>query len=103
MEGIKLHTGTIDDKTVKQRTMLLQNRPNPYSNETVIPYYLPENFKEVSMLITDINGQLVKRVSLQKPGKGEVTLETGNLEAGQYVYTLIIDGRKKASRKMIKK
>jgi len=87
----------------QQEAMLLQNRPNPYKNETIIPYYLPGQFQSASIVISSTNGRLIERIDLQNPGKGEVTLQTGNLEAGQYVYTLIIDGRKKASRKMIKK
>lgn len=54
------------------------------------------------MLTTKANGQLVKRVPLEQSGKGELTQRTESLNAGQYLYSLIVDGRKKASRKMIK-
>ena len=83
--------------------MLLQNRPNPYSNETVIPYYLPENAQNANMLITNSRGQMLKRIPLEGSGKGELTLQTADLNQGQYQYTLIIDGRQIQTRKMIVK
>jgi hypothetical protein len=89
-------------EAVHDEAMLLQNRPNPYNNKTIIPYYLPENFQSASLVISSTNGKLIERVNLNKTGKGEVTLQTANLDQGQYIYSLIVDGRKKASRKMIK-
>jgi outer membrane murein-binding lipoprotein Lpp len=102
-EDLNERTVAIGNEDTEKQPMLLQNRPNPYSNETVIPYYLPKDFKEASMLITDINGQLIKRVSLQKSGKGELTLRTGSLGAGKYIYTLVVDGKQVESRKMVVK
>jgi hypothetical protein len=53
------------------------------------------------MLTTKANGQLVKRVPLEQSGKGELTLRTESLNAGQYIYSLIVEGRKVQSRKMV--
>jgi hypothetical protein len=98
---------TLNQKTVtigddnQAKAMLLQNRPNPYNDKTTIPYYLPKDFKQATMLITNINGQLVRRVTLEQSGKGELTLRTEGLNAGQYIYSLILDGRKIQSRKMV--
>jgi hypothetical protein len=100
-EDLNKRTVTIDDQDRKQQAMLLQNRPNPYTNETVIPYYLPQNYEEANLLITNTNGVMIKRVSLKEAGKGELTLRTGNLKAGQYLYSLIVDGRRVETRKMV--
>lgn len=100
-EDLNKRTVTIDDQDRKQQAMLLQNRPNPYTNETVIPYYLPQNYEEANLLITNTNGVMIKRVSLKEAGKGELTLRTGSLKAGQYLYSLIVDGRKIETRKMV--
>lgn len=99
-ETLNQKTVTIGDVN-QTKAMLLQNRPNPYSDKTTIPYYLPDDFNVANMLITDINGQLVKRVPLEQSGKGELTLRTEGLNAGQYIYSLIVDGRKVQSRKMV--
>ena len=55
------------------------------------------------MLTTKANGQLVKGLPLEQPGKGELTLQTADLKKGQYQYTLIIDGRQIQTRKMLVK
>jgi hypothetical protein len=53
------------------------------------------------MLTTKANGQLVKRLPLEQSGKGELTLRTESLNAGQYIYSLIVDGRKIETRTMV--
>jgi hypothetical protein len=96
-------TVTISAEDGQKQAMLLQNRPNPYSGETIIPYYLPETFDKASMLITNTKGQIIKRIALENAGRGELTLRTDGLKAGQYLYSLIVDGRKIQTRKMILK
>ena len=102
METITLDSSTLSNEIADQ-AMLLQNRPNPYSNETVIPYYLPGNAQNANMLITNKQGQMLKRIPLEGTGKGELALQTADLNKGQYQYTLIIDGRQIQTRKMIVK
>ena len=101
-ESLNQKTATLSNEDADQ-AMLLQNRPNPYSNETVIPYYLPENAQNANMLITNTQGQMLKRIPLEGTGKGELTLKTADLNQGQYQYTLIIDGQQIQTRKMIVK
>lgn len=40
-----------------------------------------------------MNGKQVDEVTLSQHGKGVVTLEGNRLEAGIYLYSLIIDGK----------
>ncbi len=102
-DNLNEKTVAISAEDGQKQAMLLQNRPNPYSGETVIPYYLPETFDKANMLITNINGQVIKRIGLENAGKGELTLRTDGLKAGQYFYSLIVDGRKIQTRKMVLK
>ena len=101
-ENINEKTVSISGKDGQKQAMLLQNRPNPYSGETIIPYYLPKDFETANILITNTNGQMIKRVNLEQPGKGELTLRTKGLNAGQYFYSLTVDGQKIQTRKMVK-
>ena len=39
-----------------------------------------------------MNGRLIKTVSIQAFGKGEIIIGAEELEAGVYVYTLVVDG-----------
>ncbi|MEM1325023.1 MAG: tail fiber domain-containing protein [Bacteroidota bacterium] len=42
-----------------QTAYLSQNRPNPFSEQTLIEYYIPNDVKEAILLMTDLNGQIV--------------------------------------------
>ncbi len=77
-----------------------QNIPNPLTNSTNIGYYIPSNLHNAILMITDMNGKKIKQVSLQ-PGKGNITIDATTLSAGAYSYSLIINGRIIAKRKMI--
>ncbi|MBS1748033.1 MAG: tail fiber domain-containing protein [Bacteroidetes bacterium] len=77
-----------------------QNIPNPLSNSTSIGYYIPSNLHNATLMITDMNGKKIKQVSLQ-PGKGNITIDATTLSAGAYSYSLMINGKIIAKRKMI--
>jgi len=100
-QNLNKRTVSIGEDDNAKKAMLLQNRPNPYSGETVIPYYLPKDFESANLLITSTNGQVIKRVTLKQAGKSELTLRTEGLNAGQYLYSLIVDGQKMQTRKMV--
>jgi trimeric autotransporter adhesin len=78
-----------------------QNIPNPYSTATVINYYLPASAANAQLLITDVNGQLLKAVTLIGSGNGQVNINAGMLTSGNYFYTLVVDGQKIDTRQMV--
>lgn len=80
---------------------LKQNLPNPFRQSTVIGYYVPENAGPAKMILTDMNGTVVKTLSISAKGKGSLTLGKNALSAGEYMYSLWIDGRQVATKKMI--
>ena len=80
---------------------LEQNTPNPFNSATIIRYHLPETAGNAKMVITDMNGKMIKSISLTNRGDGEVTLSSGALAAGSYNYTLWIDSKQMDSKKMI--
>lgn len=80
---------------------LAQNNPNPFSDFTTIPYYLPESVKEATLKITNANGQIIKVIPISNRGKGEVVLETKLLGQGTYFYTLMIDGVTQETKQMV--
>jgi hypothetical protein len=79
---------------------LEQNFPNPLQNSTSIRYNIPKDTKNASLLISDVNGKTIKQVSITS-GNGIVNLDTSLLSAGTYTYTLIADGNKIDSKKMV--
>ena len=54
---------------IPEETALLNNYPNPFNPETWIPYQLAES-AEVTLTIYDMNGQLVRRLTLGHQGAG---------------------------------
>lgn len=80
---------------------LEQNAPNPSRLSTRINYYIPQNVATAVIKVTDANGQTIKTVSLTSRGHGYLNLQTTELSAGTYAYTLILDGKLIDTKKML--
>ena len=78
-----------------------QNIPNPFSQSTVIGYNIPSDARSAQILIVNLNGQLQKTLQMTEPGKGELRLDAGELSAGIYIYSLLVDGQEIDSKRMI--
>ncbi|MEM9992365.1 MAG: T9SS type A sorting domain-containing protein, partial [Bacteroidota bacterium] len=72
---------------------LEQNQPNPFTESTTIPYFIPEGVRVASLHITNAQGKLMKQISIREMGHGQVVLDTTNLNTGTYSYSLILDGK----------
>jgi hypothetical protein len=80
---------------------LKQNAPNPFSNNTIIQSYVPADAHQAQLLIYSSDGRQLKSYSLTNNGMNNVTISSGTLASGQYIYSLIIDGRKVDTKNMI--
>jgi len=83
---------------------LMQNKPNPFDESTIISVYVDKGkkYKEAFISITDIKGKEIKRMPVDlKPGMNEVIYEHGYGASGIFTYTLMLDGKAVESRKMI--
>ena len=69
---------------------LFQNSPNPFSSETEIKFLLPEKFNSAQLIISDANGRQMRSEVLN--GSSSIIIEPGELAAGTYTYSLVIDG-----------
>lgn len=79
---------------------LEQNVPNPLTKNTSIAYTIPAGFKGV-LVITDNNSKTVKQIALNGSGKGVINIDASTLGAGTYSYTLVVDGKTIATKKMV--
>jgi len=82
------------------KTQLLQNRPTPFSESTIIEYQIPETVQQAQLFITDLNGKAIKTIALDAK-TGQVTIAAKELAAGLYYYTLLLDGEIVDTKKMI--
>jgi flagellar hook assembly protein FlgD len=80
---------------------LEQNMPNPVRGTTIIRYSVPANAASARLDLTNAKGQVVKTVSLGGRGTGQVNLSLQTLAAGTYHYTLYVDGKQVATKRLV--
>ena len=84
---------------VAQPAQLYQNSPNPFSQSTQIKFYIPENVKSAEIYIFDMQGSLIQRIPADR--SGSVEIKAAGLNAGMYLYSLIVDGQEVDTKRMI--
>jgi hypothetical protein len=92
---------TISLNTV-QSIVLNQNVPNPFAEQTVISYSIPESVKKADILFYDSNGKLINSIFIKERGNSQLNVFANDLSTGIYTYTLVADGQIVASKKMVK-
>lgn len=80
---------------------LLQNSPNPTADQAQVRYFVPENMTDARVEISDLKGIVVQTYELSQKGLNSFRVNTQELEAGNYVYTLYVEGAIVDSRIMI--
>lgn len=94
--------GRRPDVNETRGAFLLTNDPNPFSEETVIGFNIPEDVREAELVVSDAtSGREMQRITIAERGTGSVTVSARNLSAGSYVYSLIADGRRADSGNML--
>ncbi|AXG69675.1 chaperone of endosialidase [Kordia sp. SMS9] len=76
-----------------------QNKPNPFTNQTVINYTLPSNTK-ATISVVDLSGKFIKDYNLSSE-KGQLTINSSEIGKGIFVYALISDNEVMITKKMI--
>ena len=94
-------TLTNTEDSSHSRIVLNQNSPNPFTDRTVISYFIPQDIKQAQLLIYDGMGILIKKVDIKTKGSGSITLYGSNLRKGLYSYGIIADGKLIDTKKMI--
>ncbi len=80
-----------------------QNIPNPATNNTVIPYFLP-NSGNVDFIVVNMLGQPVYQESgTRSSGNQFIEMDVSNLADGVYYYTMIFENQKITSKMVIAK
>lgn len=100
------HTASISSQDVtlsdKDVIVLNQNVPNPFAEQTVITYNIPENTGFAQLLFYDVNGRQIKSVDITTKGAGQLNVYANDLTNGMYSYTLIVDGKIIDTKRMVK-
>jgi trimeric autotransporter adhesin len=80
---------------------LYQNAPNPFSKTTTIKYSIPTNAKRAAITITTMDGNKIKTYELNSKNGQGLDITGGQLSAGTYIYSLVVDDAYVDSKKMI--
>jgi len=90
----------LDNLTANTGPTLFQNYPNPFSTETEIRFFLPNEVKQAYICIFDMQGTMLKKTN-NLVGQSTLVIQGSELKAGMYLYSLIADGKEVDTRKMI--
>ncbi len=78
-----------------------QNKPNPFSESTVITLNIPDKAQAASIFIYDMSGKQIQSFPVAERGETNITVYANDLTAGMYIYTLVVDGKVAVTRRMI--
>jgi hypothetical protein len=91
---------TVGAKVMAKACSIDQNLPNPFSTSTVIPYKITEYIKSAYIAFYNQRGQLIEKVEINERGEGSYSFSHDS-SSQVYFYSLIVDGVKVDSKKMI--
>ncbi len=78
----------VDKVQIPKAFQLYQNQPNPFREQTIIQFDLPDDM-QANVIVRDINGTVVHKVAGNfKAGKNQVQFNKEGLANGVYFYTL---------------
>lgn len=101
--GEKDNNSTLEITTLEEEvttSVLYQNTPNPFKQNTTIRFNIIEEMTSASIMVFNMNGGLIKTVPLTNEQQ-ELTIRGGDLKAGMYLYTLVVDGNEIDTKRMI--
>ncbi|MDR1973272.1 MAG: T9SS type A sorting domain-containing protein [Bacteroidales bacterium] len=95
-------TVRIENNLEKSENILYQNSPNPFNKKTTIQYKLSEKTINAKICIYDLNGKELRCFNLNTAkGTSSVEVNASDLPAGIYLYSLIVDNKVVATKRMI--
>ena len=103
LENVSMSDGfaKLEPGNSKPETLLGQNIPNPFDNSTLIPFRIPKDCRDASIMITNTSTSEVISVIPISCKEDHLSIDAGILAGGAYSYTLFVDGKMIATRGMI--
>ncbi|MFT5821653.1 MAG: Zn-dependent M28 family amino/carboxypeptidase [Crocinitomix sp.] len=93
-----------EEKQPQQDFELMQNRPNPFDEATIIGVKVnqAQNVKEAFISIRDLQGKEIERIPIDLTSEmNEVLYHHGYGQVGTYAYTLVVDGQDRGTKMMV--
>lgn len=89
------------DELDQNRSSMDQNHPNPFTNETLVRYYLGQKFSSACLNVYDLTGKQIISIPITQKGQSSISIGSEKLGAGIYIYSIIADGKIVDSKKMV--
>jgi hypothetical protein len=99
--NVQVHKKYLELNGANSVAILEQNQPNPFTENTLIKYYLPGNATGAHINIFTAEGKLLKTLKITESGHGQLSIKANSLPAGNYVYQLITDTGIVANKTMV--
>jgi len=90
----------MEGTSAKTNAMLYQNTPNPFTAQTEIRFSLPDDAPQAYIYIFDMTGKMQKQIPVD-PDQQSVTINGYELQAGIYLYSLVVGGQEIDTKRMI--
>lgn len=82
--------------------MINRNEPNPFSESTVISYYIPETVSKAEIIIDGAtDGKQMMKIPVSAKGFNSVTIFGKDFASGTYVFYLLADGQVFGTQQMV--
>lgn len=94
-------TGSNHELHLKKAPSLNQNQPNPFRENTLVNYFIPNTAKNAHIQVTSVDGKVLGTVNIPEKGQGQVTINAATYPAGTYYYSLIVDGEVFETKRMV--
>jgi len=78
-----------------------QNVPNPFTQHTIIKYYLPDNMPTAIISIHSLGGVTIQSFNVTTSGSGQISVSAGTLAPGTYEYDMTVNNKLIDSKKMV--
>jgi len=89
-------------KSLKNAPWLGDSQPNPANGSSLIEYSLPTGTSTATCQVYSLDGKLLSSTALNpSAGKNRITVDTGKLAPGMYIYSLVINGKATDTKKMV--
>lgn len=84
-----------------ESSILFQNAPNPFTEETSINYSLDKSIVSATLFIYDMSGKQLRSFDLHDRGDSRINIIGGELDAGMYLYSMVADGLLIGTKQML--
>ncbi|NRB64999.1 MAG: tail fiber domain-containing protein [Saprospiraceae bacterium] len=101
VDHVDLPQEPVEENITLTDAELGQNQPNPSTEQTAIPFRIPEHVGQAIIRITSTNGQVIYESEIGHRGPGLWKVNTKNLSPATYQYSLILDGQIIGTRRMV--